>query len=66
MRFAGLRNSHLASITLVAACLCFLLVSIAGGCAKKVKEAAPADIEKARQDHKQMMQRESGQAPAAN
>ena len=41
-----------------------MLVALFGGCAEKVVEKKPEDIEKSRQEHMKIMQRETGQAPA--
>ena len=46
--------------------LILITVAIAGGCAdEKVAEQSPEDFEKAREEHFEMMRRETGQATPA-
>jgi hypothetical protein len=48
------------------ACSSIMLVVVSAGCAEKktVEEKTPQEIEKSRQEHIKMKQRETGQAPA--
>jgi hypothetical protein len=47
-----------------AACLLAISTLTTMGCAEKAVEQAPVDVEQERQEHMEMMQRETGQSPA--
>lgn len=48
-----------------AAGLFLIACALTTGCAEKAVEKAPEDFEKAREEHFDMMRRETGQAPQA-
>ena len=63
MKFVG---SPLQSIAAARGAVWMALISLPliSGCAEKVAEKSPEDFEKAREEHFEMMRRESGQAPS--
>ena len=48
-----------------AAGLLLIACALTTGCAEKVVEKTPEDFEMAREEHREMMRRETGQAPQA-
>ena len=62
MNILGLLGSRLKVTARTAAGLSLVAVSMTCGCAEETVEKSPADIEKARQDHIEIMRRESGES----
>lgn len=55
-----IRNSILSSITRLTLLFSLALTCLTVGCGSQPNESAPIDHEKARQEHMEMMKRESG------
>ena len=62
MKVLGLLAFRLKTAAWTAAGLFLVAMSMTCGCAEEPVEKAPADIEKARQDHIEIMRRESGES----
>jgi hypothetical protein len=65
MNVLGLLGSRLNTTARSAAGWFLLAISTTCGCAEEPVEKAPADIEKARQEHIETMRREAGESAAA-
>jgi hypothetical protein len=59
MNVLGLLGSRLKATVRIAAGLSLVALSMTCGCAEEPVDKAPADIEKARQEHIEIMRRES-------
>ena len=65
MNVLGLLGSRLKSTARSAAGLYLVALGLASGCAEEPVAKAPADIEKARQEHIETMRREAGESATA-
>jgi hypothetical protein len=64
MNVLGLWGSRLKTTARTAAGLSVVAIGMTCGCAEEPVEKAPADIEKARQEHIEIMRRETGESAA--
>jgi hypothetical protein len=64
MKFVGSPLQFVAAAVRKAAWMALVSVPLTSGCAEKVVEKSPEDFEKSREEHFEMMRRESGQAPS--
>lgn len=65
MNVLGLLGSRLKANGRTAASLSLVAISMTCGCAEETVQKSPADIEKARQDHIEIMRREAGESATA-
>jgi hypothetical protein len=64
MRVIGSPPQSIAAAAQGAVWMALVSLLLTSGCAEKVAEKSPEDFEKAREEHFEMMRRESGQAPS--
>lgn len=64
MEFVGSPLQSIAAAARGAVWMALVSLPLTSGCTEKVVEKSPEDFEKAREEHFEMMRRESGQTPS--